>query len=67
MLRKVTKNTMVTLTELRISSVEMGEPSIRTTISAAFHKSGLYARVARRKLMTTCLEFAKRYLKTLRP
>ena len=37
--REVTKNPMVTLTELRSSSVEMGEPSRRTTISAALHQS----------------------------
>ena len=30
-------------------SVEMGEPSRRTAISAALHQSGLYERVARRK------------------
>ena len=47
--REITKNLMVTLTELLSSSVEMGEPSRRTTISAALHKSGLYGRVARRK------------------
>jgi hypothetical protein len=40
---------MVTLTELQSSSVEMGEPSTRTTISAALHQSGLYGRVARWK------------------
>uniref|UniRef100_A0AAZ3P8W9 Sleeping Beauty transposase HTH domain-containing protein n=1 Tax=Oncorhynchus tshawytscha TaxID=74940 RepID=A0AAZ3P8W9_ONCTS len=38
--REVIKNLMVTLTELRSSSVDMGEPSRRTTISAAFHQSG---------------------------
>ena len=32
-----TKNLMVTLTELQSSSVEMREPSRRTTISAALH------------------------------
>ena len=48
---------------------EMGEPSRRTTISAALHQSGLYGRVARRKPllskrhMTACLEFVKRLLK----
>ena len=47
--KEVTKNPMVTLTKLQSSSVEMGEPSRRTTISAAFHKSGLYGRVARQK------------------
>ena len=31
------------------SSVVMGEPSRRTSISAALHQSGLYCRVARRK------------------
>ena len=59
----------VTLTELQSSSVEMGEPSRRTTISAALHQSGLYGRVARWKPllskghMTARLEFAKRHLK----
>ena len=42
LVREVTKNPMVTLTELQRSSVEMGEPSRRTTISAALHQSGLY-------------------------
>ena len=47
----------------------MGEPSRRTTISAALHQSGLYGRVAGRKPllskrhMTARLEFAKRHLK----
>ena len=60
---------MVTLTELQSSSVEMREPSRRTTISAALYQSGLYGRVARRKplfskrQMTARLEFAKRHLK----
>ena len=69
LVREVTKNPMVTLTELQSSSVEMGEPSRKTTISAAFHQSGLFVRVARRKPflskrpMTACLEFAKRHLK----
>ena len=49
--------------------MEMGEPSRRTTISAALHQSGLYGRVARRKSLlskrhkTAHLEFAKRHLK----
>ncbi|XP_051784574.1 mediator of RNA polymerase II transcription subunit 21 isoform X1 [Erpetoichthys calabaricus] len=65
----VTKNPMATLSELQMSSVERGEPSRRTTISAAFHQSGLYGRVARRKPllskrdMAARLEFAKRHLK----
>ena len=60
------------LTELQCSSVEMGEPSRRTTISAARHQSGLYGGVARQKLllskrhMTARLEFAKRHLKDSR-
>uniref|UniRef100_A0A8C4TE12 Transposase Tc1-like domain-containing protein n=1 Tax=Erpetoichthys calabaricus TaxID=27687 RepID=A0A8C4TE12_ERPCA len=49
LVREVTKNPMVTLSELQRSSVERGEPSRRTTISAAIHQSGLYGRVARRK------------------
>jgi hypothetical protein len=49
--------------------VEIGEPSRRTTISAALHQSGLCGKVARRKPllskmhMTDHLEFAKRHLK----
>ena len=56
---------MVTLTELQSSSVEMGEPSRRTPISAALHQSSFYGRVARRKpllrkmQMTVRLEFDK--------
>uniref|UniRef100_A0AAZ3Q4S1 Transposase Tc1-like domain-containing protein n=1 Tax=Oncorhynchus tshawytscha TaxID=74940 RepID=A0AAZ3Q4S1_ONCTS len=47
----------------------MGEPSRRTTISAALHQSGLYGRVVRwkqllsKRHMTAHLEFAKRHLK----
>ncbi|KAG2458274.1 TCB1 transposase, partial [Polypterus senegalus] len=69
LVREVTKNPMVTLPELQRSSVGRGEPSRRTTISAAIHQSGLYGRVARRKPllskrhMAVCLEFAKRHLK----
>jgi hypothetical protein len=69
LVREVTKNPMVTLTELESSSVEMGEPSRRTTISVALHQIGLYGRVAKRKPllskrhMTANLEFAKRHLK----
>ena len=37
LVREVTKNPMVTLNELQSSSVEMGELSRRTTISAALH------------------------------
>ena len=66
---ELTKIPMVSLKELQCSSVEMGEHSRRTTISAALHQSGLYGRVARQKPllskrhMIACLEFAKRHLK----
>ena len=40
LVREVTKNPMVTLTVLQSSSVEMGEPSRRTTISAALNQIG---------------------------
>ncbi|KAG2465867.1 TCB1 transposase, partial [Polypterus senegalus] len=69
LVREVTKNLMVTLSELQRSSVERGEPSRWTTISATIHQSGLYGRVARRKPllskrhMAAHLEFAKRHLK----
>ena len=61
---------MVTLSSIvpLSSSVEMGEPSRRKTISAALYQSGLYGRVARRKPllskrhMTAHLEIAKRHL-----
>ena len=49
MVREVTKNPMVTLTEIQNCFVEMGEHSKRTTISAALHKLGLNGRVARQK------------------
>ena len=38
LVREVTKNPMVTLTEVQSSSVEMGEHSRRTTISAGLHQ-----------------------------
>jgi hypothetical protein len=65
LVREVTNNSMVTLTELEGSFVEMGEPSRRTTISAAHHQSGLYGRVVRwkpllnRRHMTACLVLPK--------
>ena len=52
-----------------VREVTKGEPSRKTTISAALHQSGLDGRVARRKPllskrhMTAHLEFAKRHLK----
>ncbi|KAG2456474.1 TCB1 transposase, partial [Polypterus senegalus] len=69
LVREVTKNPMITLSDPQRSSVERGEPSRRTTISAAIHQSGLYGGVARRKPllikrhMAACLEFAKRHRK----
>ncbi|KAG2469917.1 TCB1 transposase, partial [Polypterus senegalus] len=69
LVREKTKNPMVTLSELQRSSMERGEPSRRTTISAAIHQSGLYGTVARRtpllskRHMAAHLEFAKRHLK----
>uniref|UniRef100_A0AAZ3QG03 Transposase Tc1-like domain-containing protein n=1 Tax=Oncorhynchus tshawytscha TaxID=74940 RepID=A0AAZ3QG03_ONCTS len=41
LVREGNKNPMA-LTGLQSSSVEMGDPSRRTTISAALHQSGLY-------------------------
>jgi transposase len=64
LIRVVTKNLMVTLTELQSSSVGMGEPSRWTTISAALHQLGLYGRVDRwkpllsKRHMTAHLDFA---------
>ena len=69
MAREVTNIPTVTLTELQNSSVEMGEPSRGTTISAALHHSALYVRVSRwkpllsKRHMTARLEFAKSHLK----
>ena len=60
--REVNENPLVTLTELQNSSVEMGEPSRMTTISAALHQLGLYGRdgpLLSKRHMTACLEFAK--------
>ena len=51
LVREVTKNPMVTLTDLQSSSLEMGDPSRRTTISAALRQSDVYGRVARWKLL----------------
>ena len=67
LVREVTKNPMVT--GLHNSSVEMGEPSRTTNISAELHQSGIYGRVARRKPllskrhMTALLEIANSHLK----
>ena len=47
---EVTKNPMVTVTELHSSSVEMGEPSRNTSISASRHQSGAAGSLAVRAL-----------------
>jgi transposase len=65
LVREVTKNPMVTLAELQSSSVEMGEPSRRTTLSVVLHQPGLYGRVARLKPLLNknahaCLKLAKK-------
>ena len=62
---EVTKNPMVTLTELQSACVEMGEPSRRTTISAALHQSGLYGRVAHDSPLGVCQK-APKGLSTMR-
>lgn len=64
---------MVTLTELQCFFVERGEPSRRTTISAALHQTGLIGGVLQRwarqkpllskRHITAHLEFLKRHLK----
>lgn len=70
--REVTKNLMVTLSDLQSSSEERGEPTRRTVIFAAI-LSGLYDRVAGLKpLLSTShiaarLEFAKSPQRTLGP
>jgi hypothetical protein len=43
---EVTKNSMITLTELQSSYVEMFVLLEGSSISAALHQSGLYGRVA---------------------
>jgi hypothetical protein len=64
LVRVVNKNPMVALTELQSFSVEMGESSRRTTLSAALHQSGLYGRMAKwkpllsKRPITTHLKFA---------
>ena len=69
LVREVTRNLMVTLTELQRSSVEMREPTRRPPLSAALLPSARYGRVARRKPllskrhMTAHLELVKRHLK----
>ncbi|KAI3365920.1 hypothetical protein L3Q82_000743 [Scortum barcoo] len=72
LVREVTMNPMVTLSELQRTSVERGElSSRRTTISAVIHQSGLYGRAAKwkpllsKRHMAARLEFAKMHLKEL--
>ena len=47
-IREAAKRPMITLEEQQRSTAQEGESVHRTTISRAFHKSGLYGRVARR-------------------
>jgi hypothetical protein len=69
LVREVTKNVMVTLTELQNTSVEMVVLLEGSPISATLHQSGLYGRVARpkpflsKRHMSARLEFDKRHLK----
>ena len=49
LVREVKKNPKITVAELQRCSREMGESSIKSTITAALHQSGLYGRVAWRK------------------
>ena len=71
LVREVTKNQMLTLTEFQSFSLDMGEPSRKTTISAALTQSGLYGRMVRwtplphKRHMTACLEFAKKHLNNI--
>lgn len=73
LVREVTKNPMVTLTELQeTGSLEMGNSFRSTTITAILHQFGLYGRVATWKPhlsvkhMKVLLEFAKNHLKDSR-
>uniref|UniRef100_A0A665W377 Uncharacterized protein n=1 Tax=Echeneis naucrates TaxID=173247 RepID=A0A665W377_ECHNA len=49
LIREVTKNPTVTLTELQKFTADMGDPAGKTTILAALHKSGFYCKVTRQK------------------
>ena len=68
LVREVKKNPKITVAELQRCSREMGESSIKSTITAALHQSGLYGRVARRKpllsarQMKALIEFAKKHM-----
>lgn len=50
---------MVTLTDIYHCSVKRGQPSKRTTLSAALYQPGLYGK----RHMTARLEFTKSHLK----
>ena len=63
---EVTKNTTVTLKELQSSSVEIGEPSRRTTILQHSTYQTRQKPLLSKRHMTACLEFAKRHLKVSR-
>ncbi|KAL0173820.1 hypothetical protein M9458_029788 [Cirrhinus mrigala] len=69
LVREVKKNPKITVAELQRCSREMGKSCRKSTITAAFHQSGLYGRVARRKPLLSArhmkarMEFAKKHLK----
>ncbi len=69
LVREVKKNPKITVAELQRCIREMGESCRKSTITAAFHQSGLYGRVARRKPLLSArhmkahMEFAKKHLK----
>ena len=72
LVRVVTKNPMVTLTELQSSSVEMGnlpegQPSLQHSTNQAFIVVARRKPLLSKRHMTACLEFTKRHIKTLRP
>jgi hypothetical protein len=70
LVREVTKNVMVTQTELYSSSVEKGEPSRRATISAELHQirplwwPDISHSSVKKRHMAAHLEFSKRHPKT---
>jgi len=49
MVEELKKNPKITVAEIQRCCREMGESSTKSTITADFHQSGLYGRVARRK------------------
>lgn len=66
LVREVTNNPMVTLSELQSSSAESGEPSRRTTTSEASHQSGPDGSMARQKPLL-CKRWGAGRLEVRRP